>query len=76
MFEKLSDMELSILELKMFYTTFTGVQEAYFMEEETAAEGINALAYLSDCLKRNIEGCYGAFQAVWDEWGKMKGITA
>lgn len=74
MFQKLSDLELSLLELKMFYAALTGIREAYFMEERTAAAGIDALAYLSNCLERTIDGCSQAFQAVWDEWGKMKEV--
>lgn len=74
MFKKLSNLELSMLELKMFYAALTGVREAYFMEERTAAAGIDALAYLSNSLERTIEGCSEAFQAVWDEWGEMKDL--
>ena len=72
MYEKLTDMERTIVELKTFYSVLESVQKTYFSEAGTTADGIDALAYLSDCLKRNIEGCNEVFQALWNEWGKVK----
>lgn len=72
MYEKLTDMERTIIELKTCYSVLESVQKTYFSEAGTTADGINALSYLSDCLKRNIEGCNEAFQALWNEWGNMK----